>query len=241
MATFTLVSLEKNYYLVCISKKIQIIVRKSDGFVNIAKFVASYSTTNWTSWYRYNKQFVKKVSAQINCDALDRSLACVKGNRTNIRGVYAHRVIFTAICCWMNVDFLLTACFWVEQWMTLESSNSKIYLSAVKNLVNSRGSPDMIGFVYFIHEKNDLKYFKIGCAFDVESRLKQLQTSNRRQLIVYKKIPSISQYWLENRFHEFFKEKRESIGEWFCITPREINKAIKTLNVIPDNYSVQIE
>ena len=72
-----------------------------------------------------------------------------------------------------------------------------------------------IGCIYFIYEDDDLDYFKIGWCYNLPNRLTSLQTSNRRELKIYKSV--ICQYpeQQEKYLHKQFSKYR-ICGEWFC-------------------------
>ena len=86
------------------------------------------------------------------------------------------------------------------------------------------------GFVYFIYEKDDINYFKIGFTTnDLDSRLSNLQSGNRRILQIYKSIKCKNSNELESIIHTHFKNHK-LINEWYKITMGNI-----------DNYIVDYE
>ena len=72
------------------------------------------------------------------------------------------------------------------------------------------------GFVYFIHEHNDLTQFKVGFSVDLKQRLTTLQMGNPRDLIVYKTIPN-SSMTKEKEMQDYFASYHIR-GEWYRIT-----------------------
>ncbi|AOM63487.1 hypothetical protein [Heterosigma akashiwo virus 01] len=63
-----------------------------------------------------------------------------------------------------------------------------------------------IGHVYFIYEENDYSCFKIGFTTKtVIERLKQLQTGNRRKLLIYETIKTYNPKLLEYSIHLFLR------------------------------------
>ena len=72
------------------------------------------------------------------------------------------------------------------------------------------------GFVYFIHEHNDLTQFKVGFSVDLKQRLTTLQMGNPRDLIIYKTIPNCSMA-KEKEMQDYFASYHMR-GEWYRIT-----------------------
>lgn len=70
--------------------------------------------------------------------------------------------------------------------------------------------------VYFI---TDGEFIKIGVAKDAQSRLKELQTGNPKELFILKTIEydDGEVYYQESMFHKKFARSR-AVGEWFSIS-----------------------
>ena len=77
------------------------------------------------------------------------------------------------------------------------------------------------GLVYFIHEEDDMKAFKIGYTTNLKQRLVDLQIANFRLLQVYATIENVPRK-KETELHELFKKKHIR-GEWFAVTPDMID------------------
>ncbi len=84
------------------------------------------------------------------------------------------------------------------------------------------------GEVYFIFEKNDDEYCKIGKTIHSRKRPNQLQTGNRRKLYIYQTLKGYDR--LETMLHKYFDEYRVEQTEWFNITLTDVDKIIKQYN-----------
>ena len=85
--------------------------------------------------------------------------------------------------------------------------------------------------VYFI---SDGEFIKIGKADNIEVRLKQLQTSNAKQLFVIGYLPcrnSTSALRKETEMHNHFS-KNKAMGEWYRIEILEVINILKKRNGI---------
>jgi hypothetical protein len=87
----------------------------------------------------------------------------------------------------------------------------------IKELEMNLDKKYRIGCVYFIHEYDNLNYFKIGWCYNLKSRLSELQTANRRLLKVYKYYFTQFAYDEEQHLHQLFEANR-TLGEWFNIS-----------------------
>lgn len=84
-------------------------------------------------------------------------------------------------------------------------------------------------FVYFIHEDGDLNIFKIGKTENHPAdRLDQLQTGNPRKLKIYRWLQVENHNIVEEFLHVRFAEVHVR-GEWYCITPDDIDAECKTI------------
>lgn len=85
--------------------------------------------------------------------------------------------------------------------------------------------------IYFIYEQSNLDLvteFKIGESINPQERLKQLQTGNKRQLLIYQTIfcgTKLEAQQLEANIHERLISKHIK-GEWFHITKKEVDNLI---------------
>ena len=89
--------------------------------------------------------------------------------------------------------------------------------------------------IYFICERPDFlqlaNEFKIGESINPPERLKQLQTGNKRMLIIYQTIfcgTKLDAQQLEATIHDRLKAKRIR-GEWFSVTKKEVDDLIKEI------------
>lgn len=91
--------------------------------------------------------------------------------------------------------------------------------------------------IYFIYERPDVPMldavteFKIGESINPQERLKQLQTGNKRLLIIYQTVfcgTKAEAQQLEATIHERLNDKRLR-GEWFRITKKEVDDLIKEI------------
>ena len=95
----------------------------------------------------------------------------------------------------------------------------------------SDGASNDEGYVYCIAEYEDGRetgYFKIGTAYDLEKRLRDLQTGNARQLKIWKECQLVSQRLdAEKAAHAAVEEYRVDQGggtEWFKVPQGEQDK-----------------
>lgn len=80
--------------------------------------------------------------------------------------------------------------------------------------------------VYFISEEGDPDHFKIGLTTQtIEKRIAQLQTGNRRKLVLYRSIPCADPHAFERHLHAAYK-KLKIRGEWYKITSAEIDNLV---------------
>ena len=87
----------------------------------------------------------------------------------------------------------------------------------------------MSQFLYVICEQSDEPTpVKIGLSVKPERRLKQLQTGQSSQLVLFHKeeVPDEQVYGLERAIHRDLRHKRVK-GEWFLITPEDAVAEIK--------------
>lgn len=75
-------------------------------------------------------------------------------------------------------------------------------------------------YVYLI-ASDEFDSVKIGMSFDVESRVKQIQTGCPYKVKLLDKMPSLFSRHIESELHEIFKDSRQS-GEWFSLTREDI-------------------
>jgi len=82
-------------------------------------------------------------------------------------------------------------------------------------------------YLYIIKEEPN-NHYKIGRAYDVASRIKQIQTSNPNKLILVKKIKCQDCKVLESRIHNHLSDK-QMVGEWFLLTDDKVQDCIQTV------------
>ena len=81
----------------------------------------------------------------------------------------------------------------------------------------------MSGFVYLITERDNEKYYKIGCTKkqDIEERRKELQTGNSSELQIIHHFNTSEPYKLEKMLHQFYANKNK-INEWYELSNEEV-------------------
>lgn len=97
-------------------------------------------------------------------------------------------------------------------------------------------------FVYFIYNEYT-KLTKIGCSNNPFKRINQLKTMFKNNFglpdalelkaIIY--VPDGKMYELESYYHNLFKSK-ETYGEWFKLTKKELNKIVEDFSPIINEY-----
>lgn len=78
--------------------------------------------------------------------------------------------------------------------------------------------------------------FKIGESINPPERLKQLQTGNKRQLVIYQTIfcgTKCEAQQLETTIHERLKAKHIR-GEWFKVNKQEVDNLIREIQKLRD-------
>lgn len=96
-----------------------------------------------------------------------------------------------------------------------------------------------MGYVYFICEE-PRGLFKIGrTAKHPSGRARELQTGNPRKLRVYGWISTPEHVALELYFHKQF-EKRRHGGEWFKISPKQIERAVNRACDIYPHHDIDL-
>lgn len=80
------------------------------------------------------------------------------------------------------------------------------------------------GFIYFIHEVEDMTHFKIGFTHDVPHRIVQLQIGNRRELVCYRTVATTDMVSDELYLHKRYNVARRK-GEWFELSMVEVDVA----------------
>ena len=82
-------------------------------------------------------------------------------------------------------------------------------------------------YLYIINETDSTNY-KIGRSYQVENRIKSLQTSNANKLILIDKYQCKTCSVLEKRIHNNLKDKKLN-GEWFTLSSDELNNVIELI------------
>lgn len=79
-------------------------------------------------------------------------------------------------------------------------------------------------YVYFIHERGNLKVFKIGMTTgDPDYRRRKLQTGNPKDLVIFAVVKVTDARNYESQLHRHFLKHRIR-GEWFRISPKMIRR-----------------
>jgi hypothetical protein len=76
------------------------------------------------------------------------------------------------------------------------------------------------GFVYLVAKGTA---YKIGCAVDVQARLKRLKRKYGDDLQLIHVIPSDHHTLMESRLHVKYNKKRLA-AEWFALTPADVEQ-----------------
>ena len=106
---------------------------------------------------------------------------------------------------------LFVRCNVLDKWMT-------------RKHLQIKRKPAENSFLYFIHEKGDLTQFKIGFTTNLEQRLRELQTGNPRDLVIYKTIINSSKK-KEKQMQDYFASYHIK-GEWYRITCEMIDAVL---------------
>lgn len=109
---------------------------------------------------------------------------------------------------------------------------TKTKLHNSKNVSSFDGSSN--GFVYVVKIFSDnINYYKIGVARNLESRIKSFKTSNPLKLSIEIAFYVDEMYMIEKYFHCLFEDKRHH-NEWFVLSDEDLelikNKAIYGIN-----------
>jgi hypothetical protein len=83
--------------------------------------------------------------------------------------------------------------------------------------------------VYFIFQKGDNSKCKVGYSKNPEKRLKQLQTGNPDKLYIYKTVKGGKNE--EDMLHDYLEDVRIGNTEWFKISKKEVDDAIKDISL----------
>tara|TARA_B100000700_G_scaffold267699_1_gene307775 strand:- start:42595 stop:42864 length:270 start_codon:yes stop_codon:yes gene_type:complete len=81
-------------------------------------------------------------------------------------------------------------------------------------------------YIYILQKRNIPKEIKIGVTDDIDKRLKNIQTGNSSEIIVYYIEEREDAYKVEKKLHNFFDKYRLEKGEWFLIDPKIVRKKI---------------
>ena len=81
-------------------------------------------------------------------------------------------------------------------------------------------------YIYILQKRNIPKEIKIGVTDDIEKRLKNIQTGNSQEIILYYIEEREDAYKVEKKLHKFFDDYRMEKGEWFFIDPIVVRKKI---------------
>lgn len=87
---------------------------------------------------------------------------------------------------------------------------------------------DKMEYLYIVKEGIH-KSYKIGRSYDVDQRIKTLQTSNSNKLSLINKYECRDCVILETKIHNNLKHKK-LIGEWFYLEDNELNICIETIH-----------
>ncbi len=187
----------------------------------------------------YAKPFVKTIDAQKNCCILDRTI-----NKWQIKKYADLRDLLsdfiTSVCEFHRINaYLLTretddptmkACY---ESITFKMGNlikiiGNINLQCIvtdnawEALYDRKFS---LSSVYFIFQQGDPSVCKIGRTEGIVQRVSTLQTGNPRILIVHR-IIQLDDYdgtKIESFLHNRYKNRRQ-LGEWFELTPEEVDQ-----------------
>ena len=93
-------------------------------------------------------------------------------------------------------------------------------------------------YLYIIQEGDNQNY-KIGRSYQVENRLKSLQTSNASKLILIDKYQCKDCKTLEKRVHNHLKDKKLN-GEWFTLSIDELTDITETIIKLLNDIDTKI-
>lgn len=97
-----------------------------------------------------------------------------------------------------------------------------------------------VGFVYLIENTFDGAY-KIGYTKgSVENRLLQLLTGSSQEIKIVHRFQSQHFRKLEKYLHRMFHHRHQR-GEWFNLTPEEVEKFIPMCERAEENFNVLVE
>lgn len=100
------------------------------------------------------------------------------------------------------------------------------------------------GVVYLLHFEGIPKYYKIGTAEDLATRLRSIDQATPFKIVVDHVIETSKRLTLEKYLHNRFERKRFK-GEWFLLSKRDVDfiKTIsaKTASGILDGMEIQVE
>ena len=84
------------------------------------------------------------------------------------------------------------------------------------------------GYIYIITNPNFQGWVKVGCALDVEDRLKTFQTASpHRDYELYWSLWSKDKLGLETKAHDILTEVAERKNEWFHLTPEQAQEILE--------------
>ncbi|AGC02398.1 transcriptional regulator [Acanthamoeba polyphaga moumouvirus] len=113
-----------------------VIIDKSNGYVNITKMCKSCDTTKeFKAWLRNKSSIllIDEISQAINISK--KKLITKKNNGlNNTRGTYVHPILLTHIAQWFSIDFSVKISLWIEKWKSYSKKNNTKYWESIKNI-----------------------------------------------------------------------------------------------------------
>lgn len=110
----------------------------------------------------------------------------------------------------------------------------------VNTFINDAYKQLDVGFIYFL-QNSVTGDIKIGKTKKLEERLKTLQGSNSKKLVLKYLLATVRVSYIERYFHDIFKDYRLE-GEWFNKNfLKDINPSDKYMNSIDYGYHIILE
>jgi hypothetical protein len=110
---------------------------------------------------------------------------------------------------------------------TMDLFNDNWYVKTTDELLKESSSS--FGYVYFIKNKSNGDFVKIGKTSNITNRMKSFRTSMGNELYLVGFIYTDKQDELEKELHIEFSDYRD-VGEWFNLEYSALVKKIKKLN-----------
>ena len=94
-------------------------------------------------------------------------------------------------------------------------------------------------FLYII-KQGDLLHYKFGRSYEVENRIKSLQTGSSHTLIIIGKYECKDCKTLEAKIHQYLKNNN-LVGEWYCLSDDDLEDSIEIIYKLIEEIHQQLE